>query len=192
VELVLRPSVPAPREQRQPKRENAIRQQTQRRTGFLRGQLRKLWSDIRESFAEARFDIDRATEDDGVVLVLGTLRLRGTGSGAVADTPFGLSRRSSTELEDASSSGPATNPAPSRPWGCPSSRCRGITWRLSGEPSKRASPGPMPRLPASQTCAGLTGVTQHGYQGGCCRCVAERPTMLLMGSIHLAGRCRPG
>jgi SnoaL-like domain len=53
-------------------------------------EVRKLWSDIRESFAEARFDIDRATEHDGVALVLGTLRLRGTGSGAVADTPFGL------------------------------------------------------------------------------------------------------
>jgi SnoaL-like domain len=53
-------------------------------------EVRKLWSDIRESFAEARFDIDRATEHDGVVLVLGTLRLRGTGSGAVADTPFGV------------------------------------------------------------------------------------------------------
>jgi hypothetical protein len=52
--------------------------------------VRKLWSDIRESFAEARLDIDRATEQDGVVLVLGTLRMRGTGSGAVADTPFGL------------------------------------------------------------------------------------------------------
>ena len=53
-------------------------------------EVRKLWSDIRQSFSEARFDIDRATEHDGVVLVLGTLRLRGTGSGAVADTPFGL------------------------------------------------------------------------------------------------------
>jgi SnoaL-like domain len=53
-------------------------------------EVRKLWSDIRDSFAEARFDIDRATEHDGVVLVLGTLRLRGTGSGAVADTPFGV------------------------------------------------------------------------------------------------------
>ena len=51
---------------------------------------RKLWADIRESFVEVRFDIERATEHDGVVLVLGTLRLRGTGSGAVADTPFGL------------------------------------------------------------------------------------------------------
>ena len=38
MELALRPSIPAPREQRQPKRENAIRQQTQRRTGLLRGQ----------------------------------------------------------------------------------------------------------------------------------------------------------
>jgi ketosteroid isomerase-like protein len=46
--------------------------------------VRKLWADIRESFAEARFDIERATEHDGVVLVFGT------GSGAVADTPFGL------------------------------------------------------------------------------------------------------
>ena len=53
-------------------------------------EVRKLWSDIRESFAEARFDIDRATAHDGVVLVLGTLRLRGTGSGALADTPFGV------------------------------------------------------------------------------------------------------
>jgi ketosteroid isomerase-like protein len=53
-------------------------------------EVRKLWADIRQSFAEARFDIDRATEHDDVVLVLGTLRLRGTGSGAVADTPFGL------------------------------------------------------------------------------------------------------
>ncbi len=52
--------------------------------------VRKLWADIRESFVEVRFDIERATEHDGVVLVLGTLRLRGTGSGAVADTPFGL------------------------------------------------------------------------------------------------------
>ena len=53
-------------------------------------EVRKLWADIRESFVEVRFDIERATEHDGVVLVLGTLRLRGTGSGAVADTPFGL------------------------------------------------------------------------------------------------------
>jgi ketosteroid isomerase-like protein len=53
-------------------------------------EVRKLWADIRESFVEARFDIERATERDGVVLVLGTLRLRGTGSGAVADTPVGL------------------------------------------------------------------------------------------------------
>ncbi len=53
-------------------------------------EVRKLWADIRESFAEARFDIERATEHDGVVLILGTLRLRGTGSGVVADTPFGL------------------------------------------------------------------------------------------------------
>ena len=53
-------------------------------------EVRKLWADIRESFVEARFDIERATEHDGVVLVLGTLRLRGSGSGAVADTPFGL------------------------------------------------------------------------------------------------------
>ena len=87
-------------------------------------EVRKLWPDIRESFAEARFDIDRATEHDGVVLVLGTLRLRGTGSGAVADTPFGLVTEFGTELEDASSSGPATNPAPSKPWGCGSRRCR--------------------------------------------------------------------
>ncbi len=53
-------------------------------------EVRKLWADIRESFGEARFDIERATEHDGVVLVLGTLRLRGSGSGATADTPFGL------------------------------------------------------------------------------------------------------
>jgi hypothetical protein len=40
VELALRPSTPAPREQRQPKREQrAPKQQTQRRTGFLRGQF---------------------------------------------------------------------------------------------------------------------------------------------------------
>jgi ketosteroid isomerase-like protein len=58
-------------------------------------EVRQLWADIRESFAEARFDIERASEHDGIVLVLGTLRLRGTGSGAVADTPFGLV----TELE---------------------------------------------------------------------------------------------
>ena len=44
-------------------------------------EVRKLWADIRESFGEARFDIERATEHDGVVLVLGTLRLRGSGSG---------------------------------------------------------------------------------------------------------------
>jgi ketosteroid isomerase-like protein len=53
-------------------------------------EVRQLWADIRESFAGARFDIERASEHDGVVLVLGTLRLRGTGSGAIADTPFGL------------------------------------------------------------------------------------------------------
>ena len=53
-------------------------------------EVRKLWSDIRESFAEARFEIERATEHGGLVLVLGTLRLRGSGSGATADTPFAL------------------------------------------------------------------------------------------------------
>ncbi len=53
-------------------------------------EVRKLWADIRESFVEARLDIERATEHDGVVLVLGSLRLRGAGSGALADTPFGL------------------------------------------------------------------------------------------------------
>jgi ketosteroid isomerase-like protein len=54
------------------------------------GEVLKLWADIRESFAEARFEVERASEHDGLVLVLGTLRLRGAGSGAVADTPFGL------------------------------------------------------------------------------------------------------
>ena len=29
-------------------------------------EVRKLWADIRESFVEARFDIERATERDGV------------------------------------------------------------------------------------------------------------------------------
>ena len=60
--------------------------------GIYKGhaEVRKLWSDMREAFAEARFDIDLATEHAGAVLVLGTLRLRGTGSGAVADTPFGM------------------------------------------------------------------------------------------------------
>jgi SnoaL-like domain len=60
--------------------------------GVYRGhdEVRRLWADIRESFAGAWFDIERASEHDGVVLVLGTLRLRGTGSGAMADTPFGL------------------------------------------------------------------------------------------------------
>jgi ketosteroid isomerase-like protein len=58
-------------------------------------EVRKLWADIRESFAHARFEIERATEHEGVVLVLGTLRLRGSGSGVTADTPFGLV----TELE---------------------------------------------------------------------------------------------
>ena len=33
-------------------------------------EVRKLWADIRDSFAEARFDIDRATEHAGVVLIL--------------------------------------------------------------------------------------------------------------------------
>ena len=60
--------------------------------GIYRGHagMRELWADIGESFAETRFDVDRATEHDGLVLVLGTLRLRGSGSGAAADTPFGL------------------------------------------------------------------------------------------------------
>ncbi len=60
--------------------------------GIYRGhaEVRKLWADIRESFGEARFDVERATEHDGRVLVLGTLRLVGAGSGAVGDTPFGL------------------------------------------------------------------------------------------------------
>ena len=53
-------------------------------------EVRRLWGDIREAFAEARFEVERATEHEGRVLVLGTLRLRGSGSGAVADTPFGL------------------------------------------------------------------------------------------------------
>jgi ketosteroid isomerase-like protein len=60
--------------------------------GIYRGHagVRKLWTDIREAFAEARFEVERATEHEGRVLVLGTLRLRGSGSGALADTPFGL------------------------------------------------------------------------------------------------------
>jgi hypothetical protein len=58
--------------------------------------VRRLWAHIRESFAEARLDVDRATEHDGLVLIIGTLRLRGSGSGAVADTPFGIV----TEFED--------------------------------------------------------------------------------------------
>ena len=60
--------------------------------GIYRGhaEVRKLWADVRESFAEARFDVERATEHGGRVLVLGTMRLRGTGSGAAADTPFGF------------------------------------------------------------------------------------------------------
>jgi ketosteroid isomerase-like protein len=60
--------------------------------GIYRGHagMRKLWADFRESFAEARFEVDRATEHDGLVLVLGTMRLRGAGSGAMADTPFGF------------------------------------------------------------------------------------------------------
>ena len=85
-------------------------------------EVRKLWADIRETFAEARFEIERATEHDGVVLVLGILRLRGTGSGAMADTPFGLVAEVEHGSENASSSGPATSPAPSQPWGCRSSR----------------------------------------------------------------------
>src|SRR4029453_2070518 len=101
-------------------------------------EVRKLWSDIRDSFAEARFDIDRATEHDGVALVLGTLRLRGTGSGAAADTPLGLSPSSSTDWEDASSSGPATNPAPSRPWGCRSSQPTGFP-RFRNPPARSRS-----------------------------------------------------
>jgi ketosteroid isomerase-like protein len=52
--------------------------------------VQKLWADIRESFSEARFEVERASEHSGLVLVLGTLRLRGSGSGAVADTAFGL------------------------------------------------------------------------------------------------------
>ena len=60
--------------------------------GVYRGhaEVQKLWADIRESFSEARFEVERASEHDGLVLVLGTLRLRGSGSGVVADTPFGL------------------------------------------------------------------------------------------------------
>ena len=53
-------------------------------------EARRLWADIRESFGEVRFEVERATEHDGRVLVLGILRLVGSGSGAVADTPFGL------------------------------------------------------------------------------------------------------
>jgi hypothetical protein len=60
--------------------------------GIYRGhaEVQRLWADIRESFSEARFEVERASEHDGLVLVLGTLRLQGSGSGAVADTPFGL------------------------------------------------------------------------------------------------------
>ena len=60
--------------------------------GIYRGHagVRKLWVDIREAFADARFEVERATEHDGRVLVLGSLRLRGSGSGAAANTPFGL------------------------------------------------------------------------------------------------------
>jgi ketosteroid isomerase-like protein len=60
--------------------------------GIYRGHagVQQLWADIRESFSEARFEVESASEHDGLVLVLGTLRLRGSGSGAVADTPFGL------------------------------------------------------------------------------------------------------
>jgi hypothetical protein len=50
---------------------------------------------MREPFVEARIDVERASEHDGVVLVLGTVRLRGSASGVAADTLFGLV----TELE---------------------------------------------------------------------------------------------
>ena len=60
--------------------------------GIYRGhtELRGLWAVFREAFQEARFDVERATEHGGFVLVLGTLRLVGAGSGATADTPFAL------------------------------------------------------------------------------------------------------
>jgi ketosteroid isomerase-like protein len=53
-------------------------------------EMRKLWADLTESFGELRLDVERATEHDGLVVVLGTLRLVGAGSGATADTPFAL------------------------------------------------------------------------------------------------------
>ena len=38
--------------------------------GIYRGhaEVRKLWADVRESFAEARFEVERATEHDGLCL----------------------------------------------------------------------------------------------------------------------------
>ena len=103
-------------------------------------EVRKLWADIRETFAEARFDIDRATEHDGVVLVLALSGCAAPAAVPWRTRPSGLSPSSSTDLEGASSSGPATSPKPSKPSGCRSRRCRRRTWRrcARGRPGRRA------------------------------------------------------
>ena len=101
--------------------------------GIYRGhaEVRKLWADIRESFAEARFDIVRATEHTASSSSLALSSCAAPAAGPWRTPPSGLSRSSSTELESASSSGPETRPRPSKPWGCGSSalashRLRGL------------------------------------------------------------------
>lgn len=60
--------------------------------GVYRGReaVQGLWAEIGESFDIDRLDVDRAFEHRGRVVVLGTIRMRGSGSGVAADTPFGV------------------------------------------------------------------------------------------------------
>ena len=60
--------------------------------GVYRGHdgVLRLWGEIGESFEIQGLEVERAVEHEGRVVVLGTMRMRGAGSGAAADAPFGV------------------------------------------------------------------------------------------------------
>jgi hypothetical protein len=60
--------------------------------GVYRGRdgVQRLWAEIGESFEINRLDVERAFEHRGRVVVLGTVRMRGSGSGVAATTQFGV------------------------------------------------------------------------------------------------------